>query len=249
VLNVKADPELLPDHAEYVFREHELDGHIRRIRGYVRDQMDEDDMTVVPIHALAAWRSQQMREPARRRALWTASRVDHVEAAIRDFVERNAISARMSSPRHLLTAFLVQAIDQLIEPRRELDLLAKGLVEQAGATRATLRRASLYAADKRHEVVVGLDGVLQRIPGEVDNLIAASSDGTALSARYAQMIEGCGLAAASDAHRSAVVDHLKTTLEEQIAAAAFDGSVGVDVGDPFDGARRRGCDESPGAPR
>ncbi|HMI88554.1 MAG TPA: GTPase [Polyangiaceae bacterium] len=231
VLNVKADPELLPDHAEYVFRDHELDGHMRRIRGYVRDQMDEDDIMVVPIHALAAWRSQQVREPGRRHALWAASRVDQVEASIRDFVERSAISARMSSPRHLLTAFLLQAIDQLVEPQRAVELLAKALVAQAGATRATLRGASFYARDKRPDVVLGIDGVLQRIPREVDDLIAASADGTTLSEKYAEMIEGCGLAAASGAHRSSVIDYLKTTLEEQIAAAAFDASVGVDVGD------------------
>jgi transcription antitermination factor NusA-like protein len=234
LLNVKwrdKDLDLLLEHPELVFRSEEIAGHRRRILGYLSEQLGDDELAVLPIHARAGWLGRRHPDPVVGRALWDASRVGEIESRIVEFVRRDGIVARLSSPRQLLSGFVLEALDAVAEPRGRLSALQAELDEQSRATERTLRGLRRFAGQAREEALRGGDHIVASLPSAVDDLIAGRAGGGDLAARYASLYTASGLKTALDAYQRRVLDEFQRALQEQAQAAALDVEMGVSVGD------------------
>lgn len=90
VLDVLEDPDM-------VFRSEELDGHMRRINGTMRERMGLPQVEIIPVHAWAAW---------------LASRPDRAEGQIKQRLGQPGVAQQLRSASrfHILEDFLVKRI-------------------------------------------------------------------------------------------------------------------------------------------
>lgn len=230
LLNVKAnDLDLLLDYPEYVFKADELNGHIRRISGYLQNHYQIAAPEVIPFHADAAWRSRSaIALPpglSDRQRLARASRITDVEDRITRFITQEAIPARMRTPRDLILGHLV-ALKAELHPSaegfrgrvRSLDELARRL--EQGTERARRRAAGRFPLLRAR-----FQKAADAIPGMVDGIIAARGDGRLLDDRWSALLTEYAVPSCVAWFVEAAQADFVTEIGEEMRVAAMDFQV------------------------
>ena len=200
ILNVKAsdeDLDILVSNPEWVFKEVELDGHARRIRGHLERHFGLSAPRIIYCHARAGWLGRtDAALPAGafdRHDLLVKSRIQAVEQRIRDFIFEEALPARLRAPRDLLL-FQIYAMRRALQPfskefqdaMEHMKVLGQRLAAhgEQGRRRA-LRRFSILRARFR--------AVHDAIPGLVDEVIVAGARGGHLETVWQQLLRNHGV--------------------------------------------------------
>ena len=90
--------DLLVEAPEFLFDDYKIEEHTQRITEYLGRNHDISKPTILPIHARAAWLATRPEYKSRAESLLEVSRIDSVEQRIREFVETEALGARIKSP-------------------------------------------------------------------------------------------------------------------------------------------------------
>lgn len=230
LLNVKTnDLELLLDYPQYVFKADELDGHIRRIGGYLQANHQIAAPEVIPFHADAAWKSRSGKDlPAGlsdRGGLARASRIADVEARILRFITQEAIPARMRQPRDLVLSHLGALREELLpyaqgfrDRTRSFDELGRRL--ERGTEKARRRVAKRFPLLRAR-----FQKASDAVPGMVDELVAARGDGRQLDQRWAALLSDHGVSTCVEWFVEAGQKDFIAEVGEEMRVAAMDFQV------------------------
>ncbi|WP_029007530.1 GTPase [Azospirillum halopraeferens] len=230
LLNVKAnDLELLLDYPQYVFKADELDGHIRRISGYLQANHQIAAPEVIPFHADAAWKSRSGKDlPAGlsdREGLARASRIADVEARILRFITQEAIPARMRQPRDLVLSHLGALREELLpyaqgfrDRMRSFEELGRRL--ERGTEKARRRIAKRFPLLRAR-----FQKASDAVPGMVDELVAARGDGRQLDQRWAALLSDHGVSTCVEWFVEAGQKDFIAEVGEEMRVAATDFQV------------------------
>lgn len=241
LLNVRdGDLDLLCEMPEYVFDADEINGHLRRIKGYLRDNHGIDEPTVLPFHALAAWKSTQ---ESRRRAseLREVSRIGNIEGRIEEFVRREAVGARIRNPRRTLRSYILTVKEQV----RAFASRFRGLMEDTKRQRndleSTVSDLMEKSGNRLSEMKVPFEEAKEHVPTAVNTIIESTEDGRSLDQHWQQIVDATGLGEAAEHFTSEVRALFEDALQENLRRAAFDRQLPnharVDVSDELDTLR------------
>jgi transcription antitermination factor NusA-like protein/GTP-binding protein EngB required for normal cell division len=200
LLNVKAsdeDLDLLLSAPDYVFKKDELDGHKRRISGYLRRHFDMPSPAVIPFHARAAWLSRSPNDLPEfitsRKALEDASHIKDVEKQIVDFIINEALYSRIRTPRELLLSYVWALKDELRPFAGSFKKMMSNLRESTdqlkrGIDRARKRIVARYPL-MRTRFQIASEGV----PGLVDEIISTGGYGRDLNKKWGDYLQTHGI--------------------------------------------------------
>lgn len=231
VLNVRDnDLDLLCEMPDYVFDDNQIEGHVDRIERYLRNNHDLDEPTVIPLHALAAWRATRTDNPARAERLREVSRIGDLEDRIESFVRNEALDARLRTPRQAVRSYIETLRDELNTFREQFLNLRK----QAKRARKRLEKViddvkveSLERLSDLNEHPTSLE---QDIPGLVDEVVQKGLGGDALARRWRRRIERSPLDDAGERFVEQTRRRFQEELGEHLRRASFD----VDLPDDID---------------
>ena len=229
LLNVKAkdaDLDLLVESPDHVFKVKELDGHARRISGYLRRHFDVPAPMVIPFHARAAWLARsagKLPEGVRdHESLTTASRIAAVEARILRFILEEAIPARRRAPRDLLNSYLWPLKDELRPFAGRFKKMMRSLREIVGRLECGAERSGRRIAKRFPLLRARFQAANDAIPGVVDEVIVARGDGRTLDARWSQLLRDEGISDCVRWFVEAGRQDFETELKEEVRVAAFE---------------------------
>lgn len=229
LLNVKAsdeDLDLLISNPELIFKPDELDGHARRICGYLESHFDISPPRLIPVHARAAWLGRHDGDLPdgidRRDLLVLNSRLHDVENRIIEFIRLEALPARLCAPRDLLLSYLLPLKDELRpfagefrQMMRDIERLVRRFDE--GAERARVRVANQFPLLRSR-----FQSASDAIPGMVDSLISTSGRGQALNAQWKVILRIHGVADATTWFVSVGKKIFEMELAEEVRATTLD---------------------------
>jgi len=229
LLNVKAsdeDLDLLVSRPELIFRPDEIDGHSRRICSYLERHFEMPPPRLIPVHARAAWLGRYEGElPGGiedRELLVRNSRLQDVEDRISEFIQNEALPARLCAPRDLLLSYLWPLKDELRpfagefrQMMRDIDLLIRSL--ESGSEKARARVASRFPLLRAR-----FQATSDAVPGLVDSVIVTGGRGEALNKHWRQLLETHGVTDATTWFIAAGKQDFETELSEKFRAATFD---------------------------
>lgn len=237
LLNVKAtDLDLLLDYPEYVFKSDELDGHIRRISGYLQSHHQIAAPEVIPFHADAAWKSRSIKALppglSDRQRLARASRITDVEDRITRFITQEAIPARMRTPRDLILGHLVTLKAELRPSAEGFRVRMRSLDELAKRLEQGTERARRRAAGRFPLLRTRFQKAADAVPGMVDGIIAARGDGRLLEDRWSTLLSEYAVTTCVAWFVEAAQADFITEIGEEMRVAAMDfqvsGAEGID---------------------
>ena len=229
LLNVKTkdeDLDLLVSKPSLVFRLKEIEGHKRRICGYLENHFAIPAPHIIPMHARAAWLSRSEKAlpngVGNRDILRERSLLADVERRIVDFIRHDALRARLCAPRDLLFGHLLPLKDELRplagEFRRmmgTIDQLVHRL--QKGTERARVRVAGRFPLLRAR-----FQAASDAIPRIVDEVIVAGGRGAALGSRWEALLREHGVADAIGWFVAAGQHDFREEVEAELQAASFD---------------------------
>ncbi len=228
LLNMKQgdeDLDLLLDMPEFLFNEKEIDGHRRRISGYLQRHHGIDEPVILPFHARAAWLATREKDLQRARELRQISRISMVEQRIFEFVKEQALGARIESPRQVIDSYLVSIKDELrvfageFRSAQEETRKRKTMIE-SGIGHARSRSGRRLSAMKSP-----FQAASDQIPILIDGLISRNADGNALSAEWEELLRQTGVDNAHERFIDDVIGIFTEELEEQVKQFRFDATV------------------------
>lgn len=236
LLNVKKSDQwldVLVSTPELVFRPEMIDGHVRRIRNFLADNLKMSAPRVIPIHARAAWLSSRTEQSSGqvhdRAALRKQSRLYDLEQWIEHFILHEAVPARLRAPTDLLVSYLVRQKDAVRPVAGEFRKVTDDLEQVLRRLRDGLRRADTRAARRLPLMRERFQAAADSIPGMIDEVIAMSGRGVELDARWQGLLRDHGVTSALHWF----VESARLDFQKEIAAhvrdAAFDHSF-VDIG-------------------
>jgi transcription antitermination factor NusA-like protein len=229
LLNVKStdeDLDLLVEAPHLLFRQEELDGHVRRISGYLRDHFAIAACEILPFHARAAWLARNGMEGTPgappKTALAQGSRIALIEQRILRFIMEEATLARIRAPRDLLNGYLWSLKDAL-RP------FAGGFRKLNGDFRELTTRLD-RGVEKSRRRVVDLYPLLKArfqsandgIPGMLDEVIAAHGQGRMLSNRWVKLLKDEGVSDSVSWFTEAGNRIFQEEISEDVKVAVFD---------------------------
>lgn len=230
VLNVKeADLSMVTEMPEYVFGK--IDGHQRRIRRYLREHFDLDDPEVLPVHALAAWRSTKETSEKERARLRECSRIESIEQRLESFARYEARAARIRSPRDNLYSHVVTAKNQLRPYAGMFRALYDAAVEHQRKLRAGVHAVISDEQRRCRDLSVVFDEAEAELDELVDTLIASGKKGAPLNRAWEDFLGKHGLDQVERAFKKTVVARLQKEIAAQIADSGFDAAHEVRGGD------------------
>ncbi|WP_199902619.1 GTPase, partial [Azospirillum sp. B4] len=229
LLNVKAsdeDLDLLVDNPVLVFKQDEIDGHTRRICGYLEKRFGMLPPRVIPIHARAAWLAKsQMELPegvGDRSLLRKHSRLSDLEGRIEDFVRQDARLARLRTPRDLLLSYLISLKDELRPLAGEFRQVMGNMDQISRRLRDGTERARGRVARRFPLLRARFQTASDAIPGMIDEVIAAGGRGAELDAEWKDLLRRNGVTEAPQWFVAAAQQDFKEEVEAEVQAANFD---------------------------
>ena len=229
LLNVKAkdeDLDLLVSSPDHIFKVKELEGHARRISGYVRRHFDMPAPMVIPFHARAAWLARSASKLPNgvheHKSLATASRIADVEERIIRFIKEEAIPARRRAPRDLLNSYLWPLKDELRPFAGRFKRMIRSLREIVARLECGMERSGRRITERFPLLRARFQAANDAIPGMVDEVIAARGNGRALDARWSQLLREQGIADCVSWFIDAGRRDFETELKEEVRAATFE---------------------------
>lgn len=188
------DPDFLfDDLLDDLFDEYKIAGHIQRIEEYLERNHDISKPTVLPIHARAAWLATQPKHKNNVECLRELSQIVPVEQRIREFIETEALGARIESPSQALRSHVVSV-------KAELRIFAgqfRGRMSQTDEQRKVLEKAVRNAAQKARgrlsEMKMSFQKADEQIPISVDGLIVDRGGGKKLRSEWEKILKSNGV--------------------------------------------------------
>lgn len=229
LLNVKSKDEnldLLLTHPDLIFRQEELDGHARRISGYLERQFGMVPPRVITLHSRAAWLARRQDDLAEgikdRLRLVQNSRLPELEHRIAEFIREEAVLARLSAPRDMMLGYLL-SLKQELRPfagrfrqmSREVDHLASRLIRGAERARARALERLPLLSSRFH-------AVNDAIPALIDNVIAARAGGAELDRQWRNLLQATGVTEAPLWFTTTGKRDFADELAEEVQASSFD---------------------------
>ena len=212
-----------------LFDKYKIAGHTQRIEKYLERNHDISKPTVVPIHVRAAWLATQPEYKNNAECLRELSQIASVEQRIREFIETEALGARIESPSQALRSHVVsikielrkfagQFRDSMSQTDEQRKVLAKGVKNAARKARRRLSemRMSFQKAD-------------EQIPILVDGLIVARGGGEKLYSEWEEILKSTGV---DDAPQKFVEDAMRLfteELKEQVRQLEFNAKFGTNL--------------------
>jgi transcription antitermination factor NusA-like protein len=230
LLNIKSkdkDLDLLHDEPKLVFRENELDGHQRRISGYLNKHFDMPPPPVIPYHARAAWlgrRPENLKKAAGLRPdiLMQQSRIYDVENRICSFIKEESYPTRIRTPRDLLNGYIISVKNEL----RPFAGQFRELIKKYGTLRQDLEQGIKRARQKSNRRISGIRDYYQNasdlIPGMVDELINSGKGGKAFSNSWKLLLENSDVTTVAGIFAEAAKQEFYNETKEKLRIAAFD---------------------------
>lgn len=229
LLNVKAadeDLDLLVAQPDLIFRAQELDGHLRRITGYLERHFDMVAPRVLPFHARAAWLgSSNAPLPdglTDRHALRDNSRLADVRDRVVEFIFYEAIPARIRAPRDLLGGYIESLKDELRpfagqfrKMMTDIDQLVWRL--ESGTERARSRVAARFPLLRAR-----FQAASDEVPGVVDTVISQGGRGVELNSEWRSLLARHGIEGAARWFIESGQRDFQTELSEEVRAASVD---------------------------
>lgn len=227
ILNVKEkDVDWLVEHPEAVFVSESIDGHRRRICRYLAEHFDLDAPEILPVHALAAWESTQTRDPSVADRLRERSRIDSIEERLQAFALREALAARIRSPRDCIYSYGESAKDQLRPYAGAFRMLHDAAVRQQASLVESA--ATIIAAERRRcsDLSTPFEEAQAEVAELVDTLVASRKGGAALNRAWDGFLQKHGLDHVERTFKMTVVARLQAEIASQVADAGFDADQG-----------------------
>ncbi len=200
LLNVKAsddDLDLLVSAPNYVFKVDELEGHERRISGYLQQHFDMPTPQVIPFHARAAWLARSPHNlpgtVISHKELEFASKINDVEEHICHYILNEALYARVRTPQDLLNSYVWGLKDDL---RPFAGIFRKMMVNldkstnhlERGVDRACKRIIKRYPLLRDR-----FQSASHGVPGLVDEIISAGGAGWDLKRKWDDHLQTHGV--------------------------------------------------------
>ncbi len=229
LLNIKAkdeDLDLLVADPALVFKQHEIDGHTRRICGYLEKRFGMAPPRVIPIHARAAWLSRSQAELPEgvgdRSILRKRSRLSDLEGRIEDFIRHEARLARLRAPRELLLSHLILLKNGLRPLAGEFRQVMRNMEEVSRRLRDGAERARARVAVRFPLLRARFQAASDAIPGMIDEVIAGGRHGAELGVRWQALLRTHGVADAAQWFVAAGQQDFREEIESEVHAATFD---------------------------
>ncbi|WKT61289.1 50S ribosome-binding GTPase [Microbulbifer thermotolerans] len=229
LLNVKAsddDLDLLISAPNYVFKDDELDGHKRRISGYLRRHFDMPPPEVIPFHARSAWLSRSPHNlpdsVTSHKELEVASRINDVEEHILQYILNEAFYARIRTPRDLLNSYVWSLKDELRPFAGRFKKMMANLAESTNHLERGVERARKRIVNRYPLLRARFQSASDGVPGLVDEIISAGGFGRVLSKKWGDYLQAQGV---SDSVRWFVETgqkDLESEINEEVRVAAID---------------------------
>ncbi len=227
LLNVKAsdqDLDLLLHSPALVFKQHEIDGHTRRICGYLEKRFGMPPPCVIPIHARAAWLANgQTNLPegvSDRSLLRKNSRISDLEGRIEDFVRREARLARLRTPRDLLLGYLIPLKDELRPLAGEFRQVMGNMDQVSRRLRDGAERARVRVARRFPLLRARFQAASDAIPGMIDEVIAGR--GARFDADWITLLRTHGVNEAAQWFVGAGQQDFREEVEAEVQSTNFD---------------------------
>ncbi|CAH2606004.1 GTPase domain-containing protein (plasmid) [Rhodovastum atsumiense] len=231
ILNVKTNDEdldLLEQSPASVFRSQEIDGHSRRIAGYLQRHFSMPPPRILPVHARAGWMGRCAAgpegDPERRLRLERGSRLREVEGRLASFIAGEALPARLRAPRDLLLSHVWTLREELLPFATAFQQLADQCRDLEAAIRAGARRAEAKAKRRFPALRGRFQAASDGIPGVVDEVISTAGRGTDLQRRWQRLLEENEVTNAGSWFLSEAAKDFSSELAEDMRAAAFEHS-------------------------
>lgn len=229
LLNVKATDanlDLLVSHPEMIFKVEEIAGHTRRITGYLEKHFEIPPPRLIPIHARAGWIGKRQAdlpdEVEDRETLIRNSRLPELEARIAEFIQEDAVPARLCAPHDLLLGYIYPLKQELSPFSREFSRITKEIRGLAGKLERGAERARKQASSRFPLLRNRYQAAADLIPGMVDTIITEGGRGAALRTQRKQLWDRQGLSDASAWFTNLAGQDFDDELAEQIRVDAFD---------------------------
>ncbi len=232
LLNVKRNDEDLiedlqdPDFSfddllDDLFDECKIAGHVQRIEEYLERNHNISKPTVLPIHARAAWLATQSNYKNNAECLRELSRIALVEQRIREFIETEALGARIESPGQALRSHVVSVKDELrIFAGQFRDSMSQ-TDEQRKALEKAVRNATQKAKGRLSKMKMAFQKADEQIPILVDGLIVERGGGKKLRSEWEKILKSNGV---GDTPQKFVADArrlFEEELKEQVRRLEF----------------------------
>jgi GTP-binding protein EngB required for normal cell division len=229
LLNVKSsddDLDLLISAPNYVFKDDELDGHKRRISGYLRRHFDMPPPQVIPFHARSAWLSRSPHNlpdtVTSRKELEVASRINDVEEHILQYILNEAFYARIRTPRDLLNSYVWSLKDELRPFAGRFKKMMANLAESTNHLVSGVERARKRIVNRYPLLRARFQSASDGVPGLVDEIISAGGFGRVLNKKWGDYLQTQGV---SDSVRWFVETgqkDLESEINEEVRVATID---------------------------
>ena len=188
------DPEFsFDDLLDDLFEEGKIAGHKQRIREYLARNPDISIPTVLPVHARAAWLATQPEHKNHAQRLRELSRIASVERRIREFIDEEALAARIESPGQAIRSHVVSIQDELRAIAGQFRDNKAQTDKQLKALGNSVRRASREARKELSGMKKAFQDADERIPGLVDTLVAERGGGEKLRSEWKEMLKSSGV--------------------------------------------------------
>jgi transcription antitermination factor NusA-like protein/GTP-binding protein EngB required for normal cell division len=229
LLNVKAaddNLDLLVTHPAFIFKDDQIEGHSRRISGYLEREFDIPPPRLIPLHARAAWigrRQEDLPENVSdRETLVRNSRLPDLEARITEFIREDAVPARLCAPSDLLLGYLYPLKDELLPFAHQFHRMNREILELAHKLEEGAGRARRRSAKRLPLLRARFQSASDAIPGMVDSIIQEGARGAALKIRRRMLLEEHGVSDAAEWFSTAAMQDFESEIAEQIRVDAFD---------------------------
>lgn len=229
LLNVKAadeDLDLLVAQPDLIFRAQELDGHLRRITGYLERNFDMDVPKVLPFHARGAWLgSSNARLPdgiTDRHSLRVNSRLADVRDRIAEFISYEAIPARIRAPRDLLGGYIEPLKDELRPFAGQFRKMMSDIEQLVRRLESGTERARSRVAARFPLLRARFQAASDEVSGVVDTVISQGGRGGELNSEWRSLLARHGIEDAAGWFIASGQQDFEAELSEEVRAASAD---------------------------
>lgn len=231
LLNVKRsdeDLDLLASSPELIFQPEQLEGHQRRIAGYLERNLGLEAPEVIPFHARAGWIARRpevlLDAQVDRAQLFRASRLQAVERRLAAFIEQESLPARIRAPHDVLRSHIVTLKDELRPFAGRFRAFGEELAELDRRTARALHRAEGKAKRRITDLRSRYQAASDEIPGLVDELIASSGGGRGLKSRWQAVLDEHRVPESGKDFIEGARADCEAELQEEARVTAFDGT-------------------------
>jgi transcription antitermination factor NusA-like protein/GTPase SAR1 family protein len=231
LLNVKRSDQsldLLISNPSLVFCRDEIEGHVRRIESFLKENLAMPAPRIIPFHARGAWLSQRpehlpdgVRDVV---ALRKESRLSDLESWIEHFIQHEAIPARLKAPKDLLLNYVTRQKNALRPVAGEFRKVTSDLEDVARRLRDGTRRASTRATRRLPLLRARFQAAADAVPGMVDEVIATGGRGLQLDGSWQALLREHGVTSALQWFVGCARSDFRDEIAANVEEASFDYS-------------------------